>query len=416
MVLLNAYDGYDVLAMAFAAPLVGVEMQIGADTLGWLMSAGLIGMMAGSLFLSPLGDTLGRKTVGRARSLVARDHHMLDGLRRSLAELAPAGAAQRAHGTLTNCSPGREDFTGVCRRSFRLATSGPRDAAFGRTAMKVVRAEEMGMCFGVRDALRATQSVADPTLVTIHGELVHNPRVVRQLDDAGFRQSSEDSRQAAVETPLVLITAHGVSNAERQRLAAADKVLIDTTCPLVRRVHDAAQELQAEGRHVLIVGKPGHVEVRGIIEDLEGCHVIEKPDNVVAYDSRLLGIVSQTTTPPDVFADVCANVRRLNPLADVRILDTVCRPTKVRQRAVLDLARRVDAVVVVGGRNSNNTRWLVQVCREQGTPAVHVENAGDLDASWFANVQTVGLTAGTSTLDETIDAVHRVLENIRSNS
>jgi 4-hydroxy-3-methylbut-2-en-1-yl diphosphate reductase len=280
--------------------------------------------------------------------------------------------------------------------------------------MKVIRAEEMGMCFGVRDALRATQSVPDPTLVTIYGELVHNPRVSTQLQESGFRQSSEDSRQASVPTPLVLITAHGVSNAERQRLAAANKSLIDTTCPLVRRAHDAAQELRAEGRHVLLVGKAGHVEVRGIAEDLDSHDVIEKPEDVAVYDSRRLGVVSQTTMPPDVFADVCAGIRRRNPLADVRVIDTVCRPTRIRQRAVVDLVRRVDAVVVVGGRNSNNSRWLVQVCREHGTPALLVEGAGELDARWFADVRTVGLTAGTSTLDETIDAVHRALECIGS--
>jgi len=280
--------------------------------------------------------------------------------------------------------------------------------------MNVVRAEEMGMCFGVRDALGATESVADPSLVTIHGELVHNPRVVRQLEEAGFRQSHENSRDAAVGTPLVLITAHGVSNAERQRLAAANKTLIDTTCPLVRRAHDAAQALGAEGRHVLLVGKAGHVEVRGIVEDLESYDVVGTPEEVGRYESRRLGIVSQTTVPPDVFADVCARVRDRNPLADVRVMDTVCRPTKLRQLSVLDLAARVDAVVVVGGRNSNNTRWLVSVCCEHGTRAFHVESAEDLDPAWFADVHTVGLTAGTSTLDETIDEVHRALEDIGS--
>jgi len=280
--------------------------------------------------------------------------------------------------------------------------------------MNVIRAEEMGMCFGVRDALGATASVGDPSLVTIHGELVHNPRVVRQLEEAGFRQSRENSRDAAVGTPLVLITAHGVSNAERQRLAAANKTLIDTTCPLVRRTHDAAQALGAEGRHVLLVGKAGHVEVRGIVEDLESYDVIGTPEEVGCYESRRLGIVCQTTVPPDVFADVCARVRDRNPLADVRIIDTVCRPTKLRQLSVLDLAHRVDAVVVVGGRNSNNTRWLVKVCREHGTPALHVESAEDLDPAWFADVRTVGLTAGTSTLDDTIDEVHRALEDIDS--
>ena len=270
------------------------------------------------------------------------------------------------------------------------------------------------MCFGVRDALRATQSVSDPKLVTIHGELVHNPRVAKQLWDAGFRQSRENSRDAAVGTPMVLITAHGVSNAERHRLAAANKALIDTTCPLVRRAHDAAQALRAEGRHVLLVGKAGHVEVRGIVEDLDSYDVIETPEEVGCYQSRRLGIVCQTTMPPDVFADVCARVRRRNPLADIRVIDTVCRPTKLRQLSVLDLVRRVDAVVVVGGRNSNNTRWLVRVCCEHGTPALHVESAEDLDPAWFADVRTVGLTAGTSTLDETIDEVHRALECIES--
>lgn len=270
------------------------------------------------------------------------------------------------------------------------------------------------MCFGVRDALRVTREVHDPSRVTIHGELVHNPRVARQLDEAGFRQSPEDDRGQVVGTPMVLITAHGVSNAERTRLAAANKAVIDTTCPLVRRAHDAAQELRAEGRHVLLIGKAGHVEVRGIVGDLDRCDVIGTVNDVGACDSRRLGIICQTTMPPDVVAAICTQIRRRNPLADIRVIDTVCRPTKLRQRAVLDLVRRVDVVVVVGGRNSNNTRWLVQVCRDHGTPAFHVESADDLDPGWFTDVRTVGLTAGTSTLDDTIDEVHRALERIGS--
>jgi len=173
-------------------------------------------------------------------------------------------------------------------------------------ALEIIRADEMGMCFGVRDALLAARSVGDPSLVTIHGELVHNPHVARQLADAGFHQASENSRDAAVETPMVLITAHGVSDAERRRLAGANKTLIDTTCPLVRRAHDAAQELRAEGRHVLLIGKPDHVEVRGIIEDLDSYDVIEAPEDVGIYADRRLGIVCQTTTPPDMVSAVCA--------------------------------------------------------------------------------------------------------------
>lgn len=283
---------------------------------------------------------------------------------------------------------------------------------FGGIFMKVIRAAELGMCFGVKDALKIAQQVSDPSQVTIHGELVHNPAVTKKLEEAGFRQSPENDRDAMANTPLVLITAHGVSNAERQRLHAANKQLIDTTCPLVRRVHEAALELRSEGRHVLLLGKPGHVEVRGIVEDLDNYHVISNPSEVRCYASRSLGIVSQTTMPPDLVLEICSQIQLHNPLANIRLIDTVCHPTKRRQTALLELLHRVDAVVVVGGSNSNNTRRLVQLCHEHLTPALHVESANELDPHWFRDVATVGLTAGTSTLDETIDAVEKVLEQI----
>lgn len=278
--------------------------------------------------------------------------------------------------------------------------------------MKVIQAEVMGMCFGVRDALQAAHAVRDPTRVTIHGELVHNPEVTRRLAEAGFRQEPEDGRGVASRTPLVLITAHGISDRERGRLEAEGKALIDATCPLVRRVHEAARRLEDEGRHVLLIGKPGHVEVRGVVEDLRQCDVIGNADEVRRYQARRLGIVCQTTMPPDVVEEVCGRIRRLNPTADVRLIDTVCLPTRLRQLAMLDLVRRVEAVVVVGGRHSNNTRRLVELCRQHETPAHHVESASDLEPGWFDGLASVGLTAGTSTLDETIDEVRRALERI----
>ena len=279
--------------------------------------------------------------------------------------------------------------------------------------MKVIRAAEMGMCFGVRDALKIAENVSDPSQVTIHGELVHNPIVNQRLQEAGFHQSTEDSRCVSVHTPLVLITAHGISNAERDRLRVAGKPVIDTTCPLVRRVHDAAMELKSEGRHILLIGKRGHVEVQGIVEDLDSHDVISCPSEVRCYPSRNLGIVCQTTMPPDVVTEICSHIQLHNPLANIRLIDTVCHPTKRRQSALQELLGRVDAVVVVGGRNSNNTRRLVQLCHDQLKPALHVESAEELDPAWFTDVETVGLTAGTSTLDETIDAVEKRLERMR---
>lgn len=278
--------------------------------------------------------------------------------------------------------------------------------------MKVIRAAEMGMCFGVRDALRTTEMVSDPRQVTIHGELVHNAEVSAGLAARGFRQAAETRRSALPLTPLVLITAHGISDAERRRLQAGDKQLIDTTCPLVKRVHEAAQELAADKRHVLVIGKQGHVEVQGIVEDLRSCDVIGAAGEVRCYGQPRLGVVCQTTVAPDDAAEICEQIARLNPRADIRIADTICQPTRLRQRALVDLLARVDAVVVVGGRNSNNTRQLVRLCRTQAMRVLHVERADELDSDWFSGVETVGLTAGTSTLDGTIDAVEAALERM----
>ena len=278
--------------------------------------------------------------------------------------------------------------------------------------MKIIRASDMGMCFGVRDALQITQEVDRPEDVTIHGELVHNAIVQDRLACKGFQQSTETGRQCGVPTPLVLITAHGISNAERNRLRAADKQLIDTTCPLVRRVHDAAMELEREGRLVLLIGKPGHVEVVGIVEDLNRSHVVPDVRSVSDFGATKLGVLSQTTMPSELVDEILSEIRRKNPSADVRFVDTVCHPTKKRQAALVDLVDRVDAVVVVGGRNSNNTRRLVEYCHRNQRPVVHVQDANDLVAEWFDDFETVGLTAGTSTLDETIDHVQSALQKI----
>jgi len=275
--------------------------------------------------------------------------------------------------------------------------------------MQVLLADAMGFCFGVRDALAAAEETPRPHAVTIHGELVHNERIQRRLDSLGFHSSAENDRGRIPPTPLVMITAHGVSDRERSRLEQSGKQLIDTTCPLVQKVHRAAQLLAAEGRHVLIIGRPGHVEVQGILEDLASGEVVESEQSVRPYPHERLGIVCQSTTPPRLAAAVNAAIRAANSLADIRFIDTICQPTRDRQDAVVRLLPLVDAMVVVGGQNSNNTRELAALCRDRGVPAYHVQTAADLDPRWFRGCRVVGLTAGTSTLDETIEEVRRGL-------
>lgn len=275
--------------------------------------------------------------------------------------------------------------------------------------MKVIRAEVMGMCFGVRDALKVIDAVAEPRAVTIHGQLVHNEAVLTQLEHQGFATTAEGDRRVLPETPAVLITAHGVSDRERNRLAAAGKEILDTTCPLVTRVHSAALALQAEGYHVLVIGRRGHVEVQGIIEDLDHYDVIQSEVEVANYPARRLGVVCQTTATSRNVEQIRAAITARNPDAEIKFVDTVCLPTKEHQRSLERLLDQVEAIVVVGGRNSNNTRELVARCEERGIPALHVQNSSDLDAAWLAGFETVGLTAGTSTLDSTIEEVHRAI-------
>lgn len=277
--------------------------------------------------------------------------------------------------------------------------------------MLILDAAESGMCFGVRDALLVLDGIADPGTVTIHGELVHNGEVLAELDRRGFHRSAEHDRPVPG-TPNVLVTAHGISERERARLAAAGKTLVDTTCPLVQKAHATAQELQREGRRVVVIGKRDHVEVRGIVEDLVEPIIVATSADVATWPDARLGVLCQTTTPVALATQIVAVIRAANPAADVRFVDTICSPTKARVTALADLLPRVDALVVVGGHESNNTRQLVHTAIQAGVPVLHVERAEELVPAWFAGHRVVGLTAGTSTLPGTIAAVRARLAAI----
>ena len=274
--------------------------------------------------------------------------------------------------------------------------------------MQVLKASALGFCFGVRDALAAALASPSPEATTIHGELVHNERVRALLAARGFRQSDEACRDVPA-TPNVLITAHGISNRERARLLAAGKTLLDTTCPLVAKVHAAAARFAAAGRFVVVIGKPGHVEVRGIVEDLAGHAVVAGAADVRNFGHPSIGIVCQTTVPIGTARALARAIRAANPAAEVEFADTVCEPTKHRFAAVEELLPRVDAFVIVGGRNSNNTLQLVALCQRAGVRVVHVQDADELQHERLAGCATVGLAAGTSTLEATIAAVHEKL-------
>jgi 4-hydroxy-3-methylbut-2-en-1-yl diphosphate reductase len=271
--------------------------------------------------------------------------------------------------------------------------------------MRVIKARAMGMCFGVRDAIASAIEAMHPEDITIYGELVHNQEVQKQVAARGIVSMPEGKRELP-STSHVLITAHGISGRERLRLEAANKQLVDTTCPLVRHVQQSASALEVEGYFVIVIGKMGHVEVRGIIGDLEHFSVVERLADVRSYNQPRLGIVCQSTTAPLDADLIIRQIRAKNPGKEIKYQPTICKPTRQRQKAVLELLERVDAMVVVGGKNSNNTRQLAHLATDRGVPALHIQATGDLDYSWLRRFKVVGLTAGTSTLDHTIEEVH----------
>lgn len=279
--------------------------------------------------------------------------------------------------------------------------------------MLVIQAEHMGMCFGVKDALAAMRELDAPEEVTVYGELVHNPVVTAEINGRGFRQLCETGRTIP-DTPRVMVTAHGISEAVRERLQAAGKVLHDTTCPLVRRVHKAALRYHRQGYSVIVIGRHGHVEVEGLTGDLERFRVVSSVEEVQSWPETRLAVVNQTTIPPDLVRAIGQAIRRRNPHADVVVTDTVCTPTRDRQEAVERLLDRVEALVVVGGPNSHNTLQLGEKAERRGKPWWRVTTADELRAEWFAGLRLVGLTAGTSTTDETVSEVYRRLRSLPS--
>jgi 4-hydroxy-3-methylbut-2-enyl diphosphate reductase len=270
----------------------------------------------------------------------------------------------------------------------------------------------MGMCFGVRDAVELALRLTRQGPLTILGDLVHNPDVLAQMDEAG---AVRVRRLEDVQTRPVLLTAHGTADRVKLQLRQKGHQVHDATCPLVKRVHQSLDRLVSEGRHPVVIGQADHVEVRGLVGDLAEYTIILSQADLDQLEEPLrrnprLGIVAQTTQPLALVESLVAAIRQRFPAADVRFIDTVCQPTKERQEAMHRLAAECDVVVVVGGPESNNSRKLTELARSLGRPAYQVAGPAELRPEWFRGVRVVGLTAGTSTPDATIEAVRQWLE------
>ncbi|MFQ6019885.1 MAG: 4-hydroxy-3-methylbut-2-enyl diphosphate reductase, partial [Dehalococcoidia bacterium] len=279
--------------------------------------------------------------------------------------------------------------------------------------MRIKKARTLGFCFGVRRAIEAVEEGAERLgPIDSLGSLVHNPVVVDKLSDEGVRVVAglDDVR-----SETIAVTAHGRGPEIVQQAAERGLNLIDATCPIVRKSQKAAQRLCANGFQVIIYGEENHPEVRGVLSWIRGKGVaILDPEMPLEIPRRKVALLSQTTKSEESFAAFVArfvahNIGRINEL---RIINTTCPETDERYHAARELAAECDLIVVVGGRNSANTRKLAQTCADTGVETHHIETAAEIDPAWLKGRKVVGVTAGASTPDESIEEVEAQLEQL----
>jgi len=298
--------------------------------------------------------------------------------------------------------------------------------------VEVIRAKRAGACYGVQRALdMADEVIADGGRAYTLGPLIHNPQVVADLAARGaeavdsveeirWEGAAEASAPAegaacpAEDVPSVVIRSHGVTP---QVLAAVEDrgfSVVDATCPHVSRAQHAAAELAAEGCRVIVVGEAGHPEVEGLTawaEEAGGkVDVVAAPEEIPEGLYDPVGVVAQTTQRRENLEAVVAALREagLEPI----VKNTICSATRQRQEAAADLASAVDAMVVIGGRNSSNTTRLAEVCALTCPRTFHIESADELDPAAFAGCRRVGVTAGASTPENQIAAVEAFLRTL----
>ena len=281
--------------------------------------------------------------------------------------------------------------------------------------MEVIRAEVLGFCGGVRRAVAMIEAAASQagTIYTLHA-IVHNQHVMSRLRSSGIIQVASISQ--IPDGATVAITAHGAPMPTLAALEARGLTLIDTTCPIVRDAQRVVSENARANRFTIIYGDGDHLEVRGLLSHAGGLAVAtESLDALEIPAEGKLALVSQTTKSPQAL-QAFAEELRANLARDIDLLvqDTTCQEPVARYRAARSLASRVDAMVVVGSRDSANTQNLLRICQESEKPTLFAESADDIESSRFPRARTIGLTAGASTPDRIIDAVEQKLRQLDS--
>lgn len=272
--------------------------------------------------------------------------------------------------------------------------------------MEVRLAEKAGFCFGVKRAIKMAQKTVENSDGNIYslGPLIHNPQVVQKLTDWGIKviKNIDEASKGKL-----IIRSHGAQPFIFDKAQKKDLEVVDATCPFVKKAQQLAHDLTKDGYQVVVVGNRDHPEVQGIVGWTGGkALVVENPAEAERLEKfQKLGVVAQTTQPEKNFVDVVEILKGKGD--EIKVNNTICHATAERQQAAYKLAEMADVMIVVGGRNSANTRKLTELCLATGTPTYQVETADQILPEWFKNVHVAGVTAGASTPDWIIEEVRK---------
>lgn len=284
------------------------------------------------------------------------------------------------------------------------------------TTLNIYLAKSRGFCMGVKRSInmaeQAREEIDDP--ITILNEIVHNNSVVAALDKKGIHRTRNLEE---VDKGTLIISAHGVAPSVIDTAESKGLNVIDSTCPLVKHLHKAADHYIEQGYTLLIHGDPKHDEMKGVKgRHPDKIHVIKeinKPEDLPDIEGKV-ALISQSTQSLELFDKASALVK--NKYADVEIKNTICGATRKRQNAITDLSPKVDLILVVGSKTSANSMRLVSISNKTGTEAYLIDSAEEIDPEWLKGIENIGVTAGASTPDQIVDTVVEKIKKIRMNN
>ncbi|MCZ6156539.1 4-hydroxy-3-methylbut-2-enyl diphosphate reductase [Campylobacter ureolyticus] len=261
--------------------------------------------------------------------------------------------------------------------------------------MKIELADSYGFCFGVKRAIRIAENTKDSAT---YGELIHNAEEINRLKEH-FNVKTLNTMQDLENENSIIIRTHGVTKKDLDAFKSQNKKIIDATCPFVSKPQNIVEKMSKDGYDIVIFGDKNHPEVKGIMSyALKNVFVVLNTDELMNKKiSNKVAVVSQTTKKVEEFTKIVSFL--ITRSKEVRVFNTICNATLENQKAVEKLAKKADVMIIIGGKNSSNTKQLYLISKQICSDSYHIENESELEKEWFKGKNLCGISAGASTPD-----------------